>query len=932
MHKKLLFNLFLVLSSLLLNAQNSFEISGKVVDSKTQEPLKGVYVSLVNTLLGVNTSENGEFKILNPPSGRQTILLELKGYISAQYPVNISSGKSINMGFLFIESEINVEQQLSLVTLTENELNDDSSSSESTSGILQSSRDVFQQTAAFNWGQARFRIRGLDSEYGITMINGITMNKFFDGRPQFGNWGGLNDATRLQEFTLGSAASDYTFGGILGTQEINTRASAFRKGNRISFAGANTTYSWRAMGTANSGLLEGGWAYSISASRRWAKEAYFEGTDNNSVALFASIEKFLGANHSLNFTSIYSDNRRGQTSPNTQEVTDLKGFRYNSYWGYQNGRKRNSRDRILEEPIFILSHYWKIGKQATLNTNLSYQTGTSGRTRLDYPNTGNPDPTYYKNLPSYYLNLTASSDNLTPAPNYFLAEKARIDFVNNGQLDWDSLYLANSNSAAANVVLSNQRNDDNQFTANSIFFTPINDHIKLNAGVTYRKLISRNYQEVIDLLGAQYIVNKSTFITDPKDLSTLQYDLNNPDAKISLREAYNYNYKLFANSIDAFGQFKFNYKKFDAYISGNFSKTDYQREGLFRNGFYPNNSFGLSKKVNFDNFGAKGGFTFKLSSQHLFDVNALYMTKAPNLRVVFPNTRVNNVVNPSIKSEIISSVDVSYILRYPKIKARLSAYGSKIENSNTTAFYFAEGILDTGGSEDALSAELVTGISRKNYGTEIGIDYQFTPSFRLTAAGSFGRNLIDNNPTLFNSIDSDLDSDEQNPYNEPKLVYLKNYRQSGSPQTALSLGIEYRSPNFWNIGINANYLDDNYISVSNLLRTEEFTTDGVSNVAYPGATKEIVSKILEQEKFDPIKLVNLIGGKSWRLRSGETFGFFATINNVFDLVYKSGGFEQSRTPEFSGYQLDNRNGTPSFGNRYFYNFGRTYFVNLYINF
>jgi hypothetical protein len=42
---------------------------------------------------------------------------------------------------------------------------------------LQSSRDAFQQAAAFNWGQARFRIRGLDSENGTTMINGITMNK-----------------------------------------------------------------------------------------------------------------------------------------------------------------------------------------------------------------------------------------------------------------------------------------------------------------------------------------------------------------------------------------------------------------------------------------------------------------------------------------------------------------------------------------------------------------------------------------------------------------------------------------------------------------------------------------------------------------------------------------------------------------------------------
>jgi hypothetical protein len=38
------------------------------------------------------------------------------------------------------------------------------------------------------------------------MINGVVMNKIYDGR---GEWGGLNDALRNQEFTLGTAPSDW---------------------------------------------------------------------------------------------------------------------------------------------------------------------------------------------------------------------------------------------------------------------------------------------------------------------------------------------------------------------------------------------------------------------------------------------------------------------------------------------------------------------------------------------------------------------------------------------------------------------------------------------------------------------------------------------------------------------------------------------------
>ena len=47
----------------------------------------------------------------------------------------------------------------------------------------------------------------------------------------------LNDATRNQEFTMGSAPSDYTFGSALGTQEINTRASFLQTRNQNFYVG-----------------------------------------------------------------------------------------------------------------------------------------------------------------------------------------------------------------------------------------------------------------------------------------------------------------------------------------------------------------------------------------------------------------------------------------------------------------------------------------------------------------------------------------------------------------------------------------------------------------------------------------------------------------------------------------------------------------------
>jgi hypothetical protein len=134
--------------------------------------------------------------------------------------------------------------------------------------------------------------------------------------------------------------------------------------------------------------------------------------------------------------------------------------------------------------------------------------------------------------------------------------------------------------------------------------------------------------------------------------------------------------------------------------------------------------------------------------------------------------------------------------------------------------------------------------------------------------------------------------------------------------------------------VNYNYLDNNYISLSKISRTDNFTIDSSTGISYPGATPESVRNILEQEKFDPLSLVNVTGGKSWRVsnKNRNTIGFFASINNLFDVEYKTGGFEQSRKATYTDLALDNANGTPSFGPKYFYGYTRTYFVNLYYNF
>lgn len=900
--------------------QSDSGVYGKVVDSKTQEPVQSVIVSIQNTNLMQLTDQNGKFSFNKVEVGNQLVLFKSNGYKDQLLQIEVTEGKMLDMGNVAFELDPTQEKQMVLITITDNDLSDDNSGSESTAGLLQSSRDVFLQAAAYNFGQARFSVRGIDNEYSSILINGVLMNRLSDGRPQYGNWGGLNDATRNQEFTNGSAPSDYTFGGIAGTQYISTRASIYRPGTRISFLGTNTNYSYRAMVTYASGMDKDGWAYVISGGRRWAQEGFFDGTDYAANSLFTSVEKKINDNHSINFTSIYAQNRRGKNSPNTQEVTDLKNFKYNSYWGYQEGEKRNSRVKDVEEPIFTLSHYWKLNSKTKLNTNLSYQFGQIGNSRLDFQKADNPDPNYYRKLPSYYTTLYTFNNNVaTYTPNLAAAEQAKAKFLANPQMDWTSIYRINSQNIpnGSRYVLYEDRTDDKTLIANTILSSQLADNIVMNAGGSFTKSKSSNFKNLLDLLGGEYYNDINTFGINGDEQ---QSDLNNPNRTVVKGDKYGYNYDVNAVKIDAFTQFKFTYDKVDFYLGQSFTRSSYQREGLYKNGFYPVNSFGKSEKKNFDNFGFKGGMTYKLTGQHYFDFNGVYMSKAPNTKDVFSNARLSNQITNNITNETIRSVDASYVIRMPNLKARFTAYFNETENTTDISFYYADAV-SLGNGE--FVSEVVSGQNKRNKGIEAGIEYQVTSTIKATAVAAYGDYIFTNNPNLVIRADGAIDDVFRDKTN------MEGYKQAGMPQQAYSAGLEYRDPKFWWISANVNYLSDNYLDVAPLLRTSQFITNSdEANFPYDA---ELAASYLAQEKFNPITLVNLVGGKTWRIKD-KTLGLFANVNNVFDIQYKTGGFEQARNATYSELYKDHQGPNRSFGPKYFYGYGRTFMVNLYLNF
>jgi hypothetical protein len=907
----------------LLTFCNSFAqqtvVEGSVKDLTTNQALAEVTVSFEGLLLSTQTDALGVFLFSSDvPLGEQVLTLTKEGYRVARYPIVVNEGKTLNIQDMMMSLD-DLDDDLFTITLSDDELNDDTSGADNISGLLSSSQDVFQRAAAFEFSSSFFRVRGLNSDNGNVLMNGIEMNKVFNGRPQWSNWGGLNDVLRNQELTTGLAPSSYNFGGILGTTNINLRASEYRSGSRITYSSSNRSYTNRVMATHASGVVKGGWSYAFSLGRRWGNEGFQDGTFYDANSFFVSVEKKINDKHSLNFTGFYTPNKRGKSSPNTQEVYDLKDIKYNEYWGYQDGEKRNSRIKRIAEPVLMLNHYWDFTDKTSLNTNVAYQFGELGNSRLDYAGGANPSPAYYQGLPSYFL-----ADN--DGPDLAGAYDAYQSFTEGGQLDWNRMYDANvtNNITGDNAayVLYEDRSDDTQLSVNTIINSEVSENVTLNAAVNYKRLKSHNFAEIIDMLGS------TTGYLNVDSFDQVQFNLQNPNQVVGQGDTFRYNYNLDANILSMFAQAQFKYNKVDFFLAVSNTKTSYQREGLYQSEVYADNSFGKGEKVEFTGVGAKGGFTYKFSGKHLLVANAGYLTKAPTIRNTFSNSRDNHAIvgdqsGFGITEEKITSFDLNYVYRSPIVKARLTGYFTKMQDANEVSFYYADGIsgIDSG---TAFVQEILEGIDKRHLGIEFGIEAQVIPTIKLTGVASVGQYTYDNNPNLLLSssdFTDGLDFGEAN---------LKDYKIAGGPQRAFSLGFEYRDPNYWWFGTTANFMSNAYVDVSPLTRTENFYLD-TDGLPFPDYDPALAKELLRQEKFDSYMVWNAVGGKSWKV-GDKYISLFVSLNNILNTQFKTGGFEQGRNANYQSLKEDVNAPKRRFGPKYWFGRGTTYFMNLNLRF
>ena len=787
----------------------------------------------------------------------------------------------------------------------------ESGSSNFVPGLLHSSQDVYTNNTSYTFSIAYFRARGYDNKYQDVCMNGFAMNSRVTERASYSQWGGLNHIFRYPENILNINPAAFVFGDIGGATNYNLRASNFRRQVRATYSLSNRTYSNRFMLTGSTGVMKNGWSVVGSLSARFGHTlSYVEGTTYNSFAGFFAAEKKFNDEHALNLAAFASYTSRGMQSNSVQEVYDLLDNNYyNANWGWYQGKQRNARVRSVCEPVVLLTHTYtpKNGK-IQVNTTLASTFGRNNTTSLNWYDVPDPRPDYYRNLPSYQINNGDTSGYYQNILDLWTSNDQSYTQVN-----WDNMYAVNQLAASqgkrAQYMIENRRYDHFQLGGSSNFNATLSEHIKLFGGADVRGMKQRNYKTINDLLGGSYWLDVDKFSEGdfPDDYNIQYNDLLHKDDTLYEGDVfgYNYDYKIYTQRLWSTALFTFNHIAF--HFGGEIGGTEFCRVGHMQNGRFQNESYGQSDWKSFLEGAGKLGITYKINGRNYLVLNGMAESKAPSVLNAFVAPRIRNKYVDNLKNETIYTADLSYVLSYPAIKLRATAFFTQILDATRLISFYHDDYA-------SMVNYSISGIDQRHFGFELGTEIKLGSMFSLILAGTWGdyrysdRAEVTMNAENGTDFEGDVD----------RIVYWKNYHVAGTPQVAATAGLKFNY-NYWWVNINANYFDKIYCDLNPERRTS--TARGALD-----ENSELYHQVADQERLKGQFTLDVSVSKSWRVAHKYNIGFNASVTNLLNnknLVTTA--WEQYRF-DYSNYNVN------KFANKYYYAFGTTFYLGINFSF
>lgn len=722
--------LFIFFLATSIFSQN-YVLSGYVF-SNDGKVLSGANVSIENSNLGSTTDSSGFYSIENL-SGEITVKVSFIGYENLSKKIFINKNTSLNFSLkpkeIFLgESIITAEMGKTPYAFSniENATINRKIGSQDVVYGLQSIPNIFVSPQGGGTGDLRLNIRGFSQTNIGIMVDGVPVNNPENGEVYWTNWAGMSDILSNVQVQRGIGFVPYSVSSVGGNVNFITMGNSSNQFVKLKseFGSDNfrkVAFSFSQMINENISLT------SLISKKNW--DGYADKTQLDEVTYFFSLNgKF--DNHFLKINLFGSPQNHGQRLT-MQSINFWKthGSRFNSDWGYLNGKPLNLRDNVFHKPTLSLNHQWRISENFIQTNVLYYSYGEGGGT-----------------VPPWIeFNHTAS-----------------------GLIDFDSEFKFNSTNVDSNYHPSlHYTKNALRFTVHKHYWSGLISSLQFNmnnfyfvGGVDFKYYSAENYRKIDNLLGGDYTIGSSNINRNPNDL-------------LFIGDKVDYNADSFTRQLGFFLNSEYTFGVMTNYLNLSFSNTAYKRIDYFN---YRNND--PKRETDWKSilsYVIKTGFNFNLGMCNIY-FNIGYFTKPPLSENVFDynNHLYNNIVNEKILNSefgynfISSSTNVRLNLFRTSWKDK--AFSQTIQDQNSGQFFFTN----------------ISGAEALHQGIELEAKQYLTKTLFINSSFAISKNKWTKD---INSIIAP----ESNPTQQVKVQsFIKDTFVGGFPMTMAMVELNYK--------------------------------------------------------------------------------------------------------------------------------------------
>ena len=694
-----------------LNSFSQTQLSGKVIDINTGEPLIGAAV-IYGKGLGVTTDFDGNYFISSIPSGERNIKVSYVGYKAIDKKVLIGSLpqvldfklSTILLNEVQVVADIAIDRKtpVAFSTIPIKKINEELASQDIPM-VLNSTPGVYATQTGGGDGDARITIRGFNQRNVAVMIDGIPVNDMENGWVYWSNWFGLDAVTSNIQVQRGLGASKIAIPSVGGTMNILTKGASHKKSGMIkqeigSFGRLRTSVGY------NSGKSENGWAYTLAGSYKRG-DGFVDQTWSEGYFYYTKIQKEIG-DHILSVSLMGAPQKHGQRSYKSDiatydttfarslgDTSDFsgrivnKGIEYNKHWGYldrwtldssgdtiHSYEKLNTKQNYYHKPQASLRHFWTISDKLYISNILYSSIGHGGGTSMS----GNSyDENGQLNIQDTYNGNFSGPFSIDPA--YSSTERKSGNY------------------------LKSSINNHYWYGGLSTINYQANTEISLSGGIDLRYYKGEHYREIYDLLGGDYAVVND----DATQLSSVK----------RTGDIIGYHNDGLVKWGGAFSQAEYSNDIISAFINVSASNSAYKRVDYFRKkdlvlsdtiikealGTHPYFGEIVSDTVIYNGeaytihsneaqhtstdwkwirgYTIKGGSNLNLDQKNNIFFNLGYISKAPRFQNIY---NYNNTLQEYILNEIVKAIEGGYSFRSSLFSANLNSYYTIWENKPLT--------------------------------------------------------------------------------------------------------------------------------------------------------------------------------------------------------------------------------------------------------